>query len=371
MKGKANIKLFESALSIASRAASTRTTLPILYNVLLEAKNQRLHFSCTDTELGISLSIPCDIETDGKSCVNAVQLHSLVSTMSGKDIEFETMENGELVIRCQGYKTKLKSVPASDFPLVMDTELLSGKSIKTNASVFSCIPKKVCFCTAPDRVRPELSGIEISADENKLVFCGADGYRLSVASIDVQNDIDNFKSVIVPKIFINEVGKIFDEGFEIFTSYGKVIAYDGNLYISVSVLNFPYPRIKSFSPHNNKCSFDVETEAFLAGVKHIGVIARDSYDRLLIEIEADGISLYTSSQESGESKIKIPAKIEGEIGKRTTLSYVYLSEFLSSISGATTVKLYFSLIDGSGIDAPMVKFEEVGYCHVIVPFINK
>ena len=106
-------------LSVVSRAVSSRTTLPVLANVLLRTEDAGLKLTATNLEIGITYWVPGKIETDGAITVPARLLTDLVGSLpSAERVDLELKGADTLQLRCGPFETHVKGIDADEFPTI-------------------------------------------------------------------------------------------------------------------------------------------------------------------------------------------------------------------------------------------------------------
>ena len=184
-------------ISIVGRAVSTRSTLPVLGNILLEAKDGELRLAATNLEIGVNCWIGAKIEDEGAVTVPARLLAEFVNSLPPDTIEMElSVRTQQLHLRCARYEANIKGVDAAEFPIVPlaggdhqideTTETLEGTRTELNAAGLRKMIDQVVFAASVDESRPTLTGVEVTFSPERLTMAATDGYRLSVRSVAVE-----------------------------------------------------------------------------------------------------------------------------------------------------------------------------------------
>src|SRR5262245_6543358 len=166
-------------LSIVSRAVASRSTLPVLGNILLATDNGRLRLSATNLELGVTCWIGAKIEEEGSTTLPSKTLVDLVNTLPQEPVQMNLVTRTQTVsLKCGRIQTNIKGIDAQEFPLVPITNV--DDAIQLNVADLREMISQVVFAAATDEARPILTGILLQIDRDRLTLSAADGFRLAV-----------------------------------------------------------------------------------------------------------------------------------------------------------------------------------------------
>ena len=190
-----------------------RNTIPILANVLIEAKNKSLVLAATDMEIAELQSISCDVLQEGSITTPAHILYDIVRKLPDEaTIELESKEGKKLEIKTDKISFSLMCLPPNDFPDIHSGEYPEGFSIDT-LSLRRLIDKTL-FSVSTEETRYYLNGIYLhSIKKRKKKFLRAvatDGHRLSRLSASLPKNANNLEGVIIPRKTVTEIKKIID-----------------------------------------------------------------------------------------------------------------------------------------------------------------
>src|SRR5512142_2122334 len=173
-------------LAIVGRAVATRSTLPVLGNILLATDNGRLKLAATNLEIGITNWIGAKVENEGAITVPARQLIDYVNSLPPEPIDIELNTRTQtLHLKCARYDANIKGVDASEFPIIPTIGGPEGgavNKITIEPDVLREMIEQTTVAAATDDSRPVLTGIFARFDKNAVTFAAADGFRLSIRS---------------------------------------------------------------------------------------------------------------------------------------------------------------------------------------------
>ena len=359
---------FNKGINITSRFTSIRAQLPVLSNIMLSAKSNKLYLSATNLENSVSLSIGAKVEKEGEITVPAKVINEIVSTLNPGSLNIE-VDKDIVKLSADGFNTSISGMNSSDFPAVPKKIGKDAVSLKTSDFVKSL--NKVLFSTSSDETRPLLTGVLVMLASKKVSMVATDGFRLSKSnfSADIGKD---FEDVILPKGILGELVKLGSSEEEMSYSFKKgdsqVVFRLGSVVLSSRVLEGDYPDFKKIIPKESKINVNLDKTEFHQAIKLASVFARDSANVVKMEINSKGLSISSESQYSGSQVSKIDTKIEGNsvLAKdkfEIAFNYRFIDDFLNVVEG-DDVEILLNLPNSPGVfKDPMDK----KYLHLIMP----
>jgi len=197
-------------LSIVSRAVATRSTLPVLSNILLATDDNRLKLAATNLEIGINCWIGARVDEDGAVTAPARLLSDFVSSLPQDRVDMEFLvRSQQLLLRCARFEAKIKTIDAQEFPLIPTAEENTG--IKADAAQLQKKINQAIFATATDESRPILTGVSTQFDGSTLTLAAADGFRLAVTHLELPAPVNEPFTMVVPARAWAEVSRIIGD----------------------------------------------------------------------------------------------------------------------------------------------------------------
>jgi DNA polymerase-3 subunit beta len=193
-------------LQVVSRAVSTRSTLPVLANVLLKTEDAGLKLTATNLEIGITYWVPGKIDQDGSTTVPARLLTDLVNSLpSSERVDLELQAGDTLHIRCGRFETHIKGIDADEFPAIP----MAGERPTTRISqkVLRTALEETTFAAASDEARPILTGVLARFEGDRVTLAAADNYRIAVKTIPVLDPVEE-TSLVIPARSLNELARV-------------------------------------------------------------------------------------------------------------------------------------------------------------------
>jgi len=358
-------------LSVVGRAVATRSTLPVLSNVMLSTDNGRLKLSATDLEIGINCWIGAKVEEDGATTVPARSFIDLVNSLPPERIDLELIVRTQtLNLKCARYEANLKGIDAQEFPLIPSAEQQEGQ-ITLETDAFRGMIEQVAFAAATDESRPILTGVLAKFEGNQLTLAAADGFRLSVRTAPLPAETGP-SSVIIPARALAELARISaDEEtitLLITPTRNQVLFHTPNVDLVSQLIEGNFPDYQQIIPKSYATRTVLNTNSFLRACRTANIFARDAANIARFQIVPGGelapghVTVGATSAELGDNVGEIDASIEGD-EIEIAFNVKYLIDVLSVMDTAD-VALETTTPSSPGVIRPVGNSD---FVHVIMP----
>ncbi len=330
MKIKVNQNDLNKSINIVQKAVSSRTPLPILSGILIEAKDNMLILTATDLELGIKTYSPCEVEEEGSIVVHAKLIGDFVRKLpSNSYVHIETTENNNMEIKCLNSEINILGNSSEEYP--NDTFSNEGNSLKIKTNKLRSLIKYTYFATAQDNIKPIFTGCLIEIKNNICTFVALDGYRMAVKKDKI--DYDGEVSVIVPSKTLVEILRIIEEdteNLEIIVSESHVSFKLDNTIIISNLLEGKFIDYEGIIKDNYVTVASVETSDIRDSIERASLLAKDDKNNLVIlDIKENNMQI-NSASEFGNVEENVPIDKNGEDIK-IGFNSKYLLDFLKVI----------------------------------------
>jgi len=358
-------------LSVVGRAVATRSTLPVLANVMLSTDNGRLKLSATDLEIGINCWIGAKVEEEGAITVPARSFIDLVNSLPSEKIDMELIVRTQtLNLKCARYEANLKGIDAQEFPLIPSIEEGDGQ-MSLQADAFKRMIEQVVLAAATDESRPILTGVLAKFERNQLTLAAADGFRLSVRTAELPAETEP-ASVIIPARALAELARITTDEeaitLVITPTRRQALFHAPNVDLISQLIEGNFPDYQQIIPKSYTTRTVLNTNSFLRACRTANIFARDAANIARIQIAPGNelvpghITIAATSAELGDNVGEIDASIEGD-AIEIAFNVKYLIDVLSVMDSAQ-VALETSTSSSPGVIRPI---GDVDFVHVIMP----
>ena len=364
MKIKVDQNVLRKALGAVSRvAAGSKTTLPILNNVLIKSVKNKVTFTTTNLDMAVVYYLPVSEAEDGDITIPARLLADFVSNLPKGQVQID-LKNTKMTVSLDKYKSTFNGALAEDFPELPEIDEKKAVKFKIGAEEFKTYISEVMVASSNDLTRPALTGVYFNVFENDLYIAATDGYRLVMRKFikKVKSEV----SAIIPSTSLAEVLRSLDDNvdeIELLFDESQVKFRLGEIEITSKIIEGSFPDYRQLIPKDTDVRMDLDKGELLRVVKLAALFAREVGGSIMCEAkkEENIFTVAAIANEFGENVSEIKTEVNGD-GK-ITLNSRYVLDALNTIEQD---KIEFGF---SGKLNPVViknqKSED--YVHIIMP----
>tara|TARA_R110002096_G_scaffold200639_13_gene384773 strand:- start:28073 stop:29170 length:1098 start_codon:yes stop_codon:yes gene_type:complete len=341
MKFKITKEKFMEGLSQVQHVVSTRTTLPILSNVLMEATDGEIRLTTTDLDVGVRGSVSADVEASGSTTLPARKLATIVRELPTSEIEFEVNENNIAHIHAGPSFFKILGLSEDEFPPLPDFE--DAIVFNVEQKVLKEGLKKTSYAISTDETRYVLNGIFCSFKDQQLTLVATDGRRLAMVDSDLEFPDSQEREIIVPTKAVNELQRLLADAGEVKISVSdSQIAFELNGYLLTSkLIEGNYPNFRQVIPGETKHRVTMDRETLREIVHRVSLLTSDKSSSIKMHFTEDNIEVMANSPDVGEARESLPVSYKGD-----EMSIAFNPEFLMApLRNLETDEVHLDLID--------------------------
>tara|TARA_B110000438_G_C15807314_1_gene648019 strand:- start:435 stop:1550 length:1116 start_codon:yes stop_codon:yes gene_type:complete len=296
--------LFKS-LSHVQSIVEKKNTLPILSNILIEAKENCLILSSTDMDISITDKLNCDIIEEGSTTVSAHTLYDIIRKLP-ETAQIEIISNNGKILTLRAGKSKfsLGCLPKEDFPIIEIDDLEIELNIESQ-SLLKLIDK-TRFAISTEETRYFLNGIYFHGrKENKsnlLSIVATDGHRLAKMDFDVNEEFKEIPGIIIPKKTVNELYKLltdYNGSIKINLNSNKVVFFINELILMSKLIDGNFPDYNRVIPQDNNNILKINRNNFSLAVDRVSTITTDKSPIIKFKLLNNLMNLSSVNTESG------------------------------------------------------------------------
>ncbi len=344
MNIKINRDTLLKPLSSVSSIVERRHTLPILSNLLLEAKQDKIVLTATDLEMQISLSVASDVGGELSTTISAKKLVDICRSLpENSEINMATTDS-RVQVKAGKSRFNLQTLPASDYP-VMTKAAGSVTTVTIAQGVLKRLFKQVEFAMAQQDIRYYLNGLLFEISANRLNVVGTDGHRLSFTSTELSQNYEK-QEIILPRKTVTELIKLLDESDEEVTvevGVGQVNFTFGDIRLISKVIDGKFPDYYRVIPVGHKNAFTVDRMTVLLAMQRASILSNEKYRGIRMVLDNNSLRLVSTNSEQEEAEEELEVSYTGDaldIGFNVT----YLIDVLNNIANDSVV---FSFADAN------------------------
>src|SRR5215208_5296613 len=368
--------LLQRTLAQVSRAVATKTTYPVLSNVLIDADGDMLKLAATNQEIGITSVIPAQVVEPGRVTVDARLLSEFVNTLPSEPVRL-SMEPGRLTLKVNGVgaDAEINGIDAEEFPILPQVDAGAFRA-SVDPQVLREMISQVEFAAASDDSRPVLAGVLVRLEDDRITMAAADGFRLAVRDAQLTTPVPEKLDIIVPARALRELARIVGDRpdpieLTVTPNRAQLIVQSGETEFYSRLIDGTFPDFRQIVPRELATQLEVSRDEFLAAVRRAGFFARDNNDVVRLsakaatdELAPGNLEVSATAAERGSSQSHIAAAINGPEGE-IAFNSRYLSDVLS-ILRTGRVMIGMNGANQAGVVRPL---ESEAYTYVIMPMV--
>ena len=345
MKFNVNQLDLQEALNYCQGVIEKRNTLPILSNILLSAKDNKLTITATDLDLIFIHEINnIEIFQEGKTTTTSSIMYDIIRKFtSQKKINLTLSETNKLHLESEKSFFNLNCINPSEFPLT--DENFSDNEFLIKSKQLLKLLNKCKFSISNDETRHYLSGIYLHQtevdDKNYLTAVATDSHRMSISKIRLESKID-FEPIILPKKTIFQLCSLldnYDGNVKISNIRSKIKFELKNSILISKLIDGKFPNYIQVIPKNNQKKLEVDLKLFLDSVDRVASVSLDKKDGVKFSLEKDTLNLSVNNSNSGDGKETLSVKFDHDL--EISFNSRYLIDVASQLDG-NKIDLFFN-----------------------------
>jgi DNA polymerase-3 subunit beta len=358
-------------LSTVGRAVPVRSTLPQASHVLIETDGGRLKLVATDLTIAVTCWIGATVEEEGAVTVPARLLTDFVSSLPNEKIDLNVSGRAkQLHIECARNEATIAGMDAADFPPV--PQVADGLALTLAPETLRRAITQVQFAAATDDTRPVLTGIHTLAEGDTLTMAAADGFRLAVHHLPLDQEVAEKVEVIIPARALREVERLIGEQSEpvemaINGARSQIMFKMQSVELVATLIQGTFPNYSQLIPAGYGTRAEIDMKQFLQETRIAAIFARDGAGIVRLQMDpANGeggkLTISARAEEIGDHRGELDVKLEGEASK-IAFNSRYLQDVLSVLDSGQ-VYLETTSPSSPGVIRPV---GDERYVHVVMP----
>ncbi|WP_221567515.1 DNA polymerase III subunit beta [Alkalihalobacillus sp. TS-13] len=333
------------------KAVSTRTTIPILTGIKIEAHEDGVTLTGSDSDISIERFIPAEedgyehveVEKPGSIVLQARFFSEIVKKLPDSKIELEVSERFATRIRSGSSEFNLNGLDPQEYPRL--PEVQENNKFSVQADLLKTLIRQTVFAVSTSETRPILTGVNWHIENGELNCVATDSHRLAsrVATVEATSEELEFSNVVIPGKSLTELSKILDDSSElidIVLTESQVLFKAKNILFFSRLLDGNYPDTSKLIPNESKTEMVISSKEFLQAIDRASLLAKEGRNNVVklstlddgeIEISSNSPEIgrvfehvSTESFEGDELKISFSAKYMMDALKAMDCSEVHI-----------------------------------------------
>ena len=334
-----------AGLQAVQNVVSTRTTLPILSNVLIRAEGSHVEFTATDLDVTVACKVEAKVVKPGATTLPVKKLFGIVRELTG-EIEIETDEKNLSSIRSGSSFFKIHGLAADEFPPL--PKFKDDKKVSLPQENIRGMIRKTSFAVSTDESRYVLNGIFISLKEGKMTFVATDGRRLALVDEEVDISEKSAGEFIVPAKAVNELNRLLQEKGEVELKFGENQASFAlknesgfSVLLITKLIEGNYPNYRQVIPGEAKERIGVGREELVQALRRAEIMTSEKANSVKLAFGKNLLTITANSPEVGEARETMAINYKG---KEMAIAFNprYLIDPLNAL---TEDEIFIELID--------------------------
>lgn len=311
MKFSISKESFLTALQQVQHVVSTRTTLPILSNVLIKAGKGQIQFATTDLDVGISGTVSADVQEPGATTLPARKLASIIRELPADEVDVTVDEKNVAHIRSGPSYFKVMGLAHDEFPPLPTFD--DAREFKLEQRVLKDCLRKTSYSISTDETRYVLNGILCSFKESMLTMVATDGRRLAMVEQEVEFPQSHEVDIIIPTKAVSEIQRLLGDEGEVTLKVGSgQIGFDlGNYFLASKLIEGNYPNYRQVIPGESKERIALEREPLLRMLGRVSLLLSDKSNSVKLHFTRDNLEMVANSPDVGEARESVPISYKG------------------------------------------------------------
>lgn len=313
MEFKINKDHFSNGLQQVLNVVGTRSAMPILGNVLIEASSDHISLTTTNLDIGIRCRITADVTSEGSITLPVRKLATIVKELPQQEVFFQLASNNQAKITSGGSIFKVMGIGTDEFPPLPSFE--NQHVFKLEQNDLSNMLKSVSFAQSSDENRYILNGVYFNFSDENLTLVATDGRRLALTSYELESGTSDTGNLILPAKTVSEIERLIGKGEGVKIAFNdRQVAFEiaiedeeGNsglidhIYLVSKIVEGNFPNYRQVIPKETEHRIKVERELFLECVHRAALVTSEKSNSIKLKISKNLMEILGSSAEYGES----------------------------------------------------------------------
>lgn len=322
MKFNINQDHFSNGLQQVLNVVASRSTMPILSNVLIEAEEGHISLTTTNLDLGIRCRIKAEVTDTGSITLPVRKLATIVKELPVNEVFLETSEKNQAKITSGGSLFKIMGISSEEFPPLPTFE--NRKVFELSQDEIVNMLKSVSYAQSTDENRYILNGVYFNFADEKLTLVATDGRRLGLTGLDLEVSEENAGSLILPAKTVAELERLMGKGEKVNIAFNdRQAAFEigldeagdsglvDHLYLVSKIVEGNYPNYRQVIPKETEHRVKIERELMLECVNRAALVTSDKSNSVKIKISKNLLEISGQSSEYGESHESMAIAYDG------------------------------------------------------------
>jgi DNA polymerase-3 subunit beta len=304
-------KLQEGLTAVAA-SIPTKTTLPVLSNILLETTEKGIRLSGTDLDIAVSTEVAADVETGGAITIPAKKLSEIARELPPSPVRVASSGEQRVTLDCGRSHFRLLGLPRDEFPSFPNIKF--NDSWRVRSGELQKLISHTSFAVSTEESRPILNGVLWELRPEFMRMVATNGHRLAKMQVPIKSSGMPSADLIVPPKALEQIRRLFpaDEELEIARGENHLGFRSPFTAVYTRLIEGPYPNYEQVIPKDNDKYAIADKGALISALKRMSVIASDQTHRIRMSFNAGMVKFSVQTPDLGDAQDELPVRYEGD-----------------------------------------------------------
>jgi DNA polymerase-3 subunit beta len=356
-------KLQEGLLAVVS-AVPTKTTLPVLSNILIEARKDGIRFSGTDLDISVATTVAAEVDEEGAITLPAKKLADIARELPSSSVRLSSAGEQRVQLECGKSRFRLLGLPKDEFPSFPLVKF--DGAWRAPAKELHKLIGHVAFAVSSEESRPILNGVLWELRKDRMRMVATNGHRLARMEVPIESGSTQADLIVPPKA-LEQIRRLFpaDQDVEIAKSENHLGFRAGGTQVYTRLIEGPYPNYEQVIPRENDKFATVDKVAMSSALRRMSIVASDQTHRIRLAFSGGTLKFSVQTPDLGEAQDEMPVTYEGdqlEIG----FNAAYLLEILKYMP-TDEVRFTFKAPERAATAEPVGWDDTSSYMALVMP----
>ncbi len=356
---------FQEGLQAVAGSVPTKTTLPVLSNILVEATKDGVRLSGTDLDIAVSTTVPASVDQEGAITLPARKLVEIVRELPNASIRITASGEQRVTIECGRSKFRLLGLPKDEFPAFPAVKFDGGW--KATAGNLQKLITHVAFAASTEESRPILNGVLWELRPDRMRMVATNGHRLARMDVPTATAGGAQADLIVPPKALEQIRRLFsaEDEIEVARSENHLGFRSPTTQVFTRLIEGPYPNYEQVIPRENDKVMTADKGAITSALRRMSIVASDQTHRIRMAFANGSCKLSVQTPDLGEAQEEVTVTYEGdalEIG----FNAAYMLEVLKYIP-TDEVRMTFKAPERAATCEPVGWDDPASFLALVMP----
>lgn len=304
-----------NGLQAVQNIVGSRTTLPVLSNVLLQAGEGTLVMTATDLDVTLSSRVEAQVQTPGSTTVPVKKLFGIIRELPAQEVEIEVDEKHGCILQAAGGYYRIHGLAPEEFPPM--PQFAEDRRVVLPQEKIRNMLRRTSFAISSDEARYVLNGIFFSIKEHKVTLVATDGRRLALAEEDVEVPVEGHGEFIVPAKAIGELNRLLQQKGEIeIRCTPNQVAFSlqdpkMSVLLVSKLIEGNYPNYRQVIPVESKERLTLVREELLQALRRAEIMTSDKANSVKLNFNRNNLAITANAPDVGEARESLAINYKG------------------------------------------------------------